>query len=36
MKSIDNGAREITAGTSQIREGITRLSALAGEVERIL
>ena len=36
MKSIDNGAREITDGTSQIREGITRLSALAGEVERIL
>ena len=36
MKNIDNGAREITTGTSQIRLGITRLSGLAADVERLL
>lgn len=36
MKNINNGAREITTGTAQIRDGMSRLSSVAGELNKTL
>lgn len=36
MKNINHGAREMSAGTVQIRDGMTRLSEVAGALERLL
>ncbi|WP_295453407.1 methyl-accepting chemotaxis protein [uncultured Thiodictyon sp.] len=36
MKNINNGAREMSTGTVQIRDGMTKLSAVAGELKKML
>ena len=36
MKNINNGAREMSTGTVQIRDGMTKLSGVAGEINKML
>jgi hypothetical protein len=36
MKNINHGAREMSTGTAQIRDGMAKLSRVAGELNQML